>query len=170
MKVVKKTANELIIAETGFSVRGWGVLIFVLSSFGLYGIQKEIDKMPDRIPLIVASCFWIAGLLAIIFVRHKLTYIFNKENDLTTFIYPEIMGISKSVKTFKTSSIDSISNDYKTLLSEAVGRVYEGSSFFLKLKDGQIIESNIYSSDHKEIDKVVKEISDFCKISLKNEE
>lgn len=164
---IKKTENQLIITESGFSLRWWGALVFILSSFGLYGIQREIDKMPDQIPFIMALSFWIAGLSAMIFVRFKLTYIFNKENDMTSFIYPQFMGVSRSVKVFKTSSIEYISNNYATELSETAGRIYEGSGFFLKLKDGQIIESNLYSSDHEEIDRSVKAISYFCNVPIK---
>lgn len=172
--VIKNVSSELlIISEGGFSVRIWGIIVFIFGSAGIYVIQTSQKNLTDKIPLIMSWCFAIAGLLALIFVRHKLRYIFDKRNNMVTFIFPEIMGVTKSVRTFKLSDIDHISDKYIVTFSDnEASRLpfYESKGFVIMLKDNSAIKSNYYSSKYSEITKVVRAIADFCDVPVKNEE
>lgn len=163
---VRKTPGILTITEGGFSLRWWGMLVFIFGSLAFYAIWQKRTAMTDFTPLWIVGCFWIAGLFSMLFARYTMAYTFNKKNDTVTFVRPELMGFLKTTETFCLSDMDSISKVFETQTSEE-SHTYESASCVIHLKNKQTVDAGFFSSDHREIDDLVAAISDFCGIPIR---
>ena len=163
MKYKFNKDSDLIIKEGGFTVRLWGILMLIFSTFAYIFITIDPENSSAHIPLIMIMCFWGLSLLLLIFVKYQISYIFSLKYNRAIFIFPRFMGVTKKETVFQISSISHIGFTLSDEFSEGAGRMYDAEGFYVKLDDNRIIESNYISSDHVEIETIVKVIADYTK-------
>jgi hypothetical protein len=167
MKIKRPSADELLIVDSGFSVQVWGVLMLLLSTLALAVILPQQGLTEStRIPLVMSGAFWVAGLLAAVFSRHRLTYALDRKSNSVSFRFPVLMGARVARVGARLSDVVAVVRSSGTEYSDEIGRFYQGHSFALKLRDGSLLDASMRSSDRKEIARVAEAIAEFCGVKI----
>jgi hypothetical protein len=115
-----------------------------------------------------------AGLLTAVFSGKRLRYRFDLSRDTAVIEYPKLMNTRLDTEEFRISDLKELEAYRMGLLQEALTRSdtwpslqYHPALGFV-LEDGRTLHSGIYSTDQKEIGRVLAEISAFFDVPIKN--
>lgn len=165
MKISSITDTRLVLLEPWPTLGHWGIFMLCLSCPALYFLLT--DPRPKVMPAIwLAGFFFAAGLVTALFLNKRLRHVLDKAANTLTVEYPVSMNARLKAVTVPLSDISGIVTEDMPFdfFHGAERRGNYGRSqtgFCYVLRNGEKLESGLYSSDHEEINRAVSAIRDF---------